>query len=139
MPRLIIKPRPELDEYLIWSTIVDCPVSGVLNRATMRETWRIAYSTLATSRLTVEEAEEFMAYADRWGWTGPGPLPDHAFVYVANIEGYTGQAEEGTCAMRDLPALARAMGRADWPAVDKILADGRRLLAASEVVGVWPA
>lgn len=32
MPRCVIKPHPEKDEYVIWSTVVDSPVSGILTR-----------------------------------------------------------------------------------------------------------
>lgn len=32
MPRCVIKPHPEKDEYVIWSTVVDAPVSEILTR-----------------------------------------------------------------------------------------------------------
>lgn len=32
MPRCVIKPHPEKDEYVIWSTVVDSPVSEILIR-----------------------------------------------------------------------------------------------------------
>ena len=40
MGRAIYKPDPALDEYLIFSTITDGPVSPVMNRKAIAQEWR---------------------------------------------------------------------------------------------------
>ena len=39
MPRIMYKPRADRDEYVIWSTVVDLPVGGVMDRGTAKATW----------------------------------------------------------------------------------------------------
>lgn len=64
MPRYVLKPQAHVDEYLIWSTVVDAPVSTVMTRAEMTNYLRRNGVTVYRHRDTDEEVEARLTRAD---------------------------------------------------------------------------
>ena len=85
------KPRPDLNEYVIWSTVVDLPVSGVMDRGTAKATWAAgAWSAMGTP-ISMEQAEESMVRADTKGWSLiDGEPGEYESLCLPNIDGYPG-------------------------------------------------
>lgn len=63
MPNYIIKPDQNVDEYVLWSTVPDAPVSGVLDRAGMTSYLTAQYWQLHSR----EEADQRLERADQTG------------------------------------------------------------------------
>ena len=122
MPRIMYKPRTDRNEYVIWSTVVDLPVSGVMDRDTAEETWRAgAYSILRTP-ISAERAEESMQRADAKGWSLiDGEPGEYELVNLANIEEYPGPYDSGTCRVADLAPVTRAIEAGDWDTLHRLL------------------
>ena len=118
------KPRPDQNEYVIWSTVVDLPVSGVLDRNTAKETWRAwAFSIMGPS-ISAERAEESMVRADTKGWSIiDGEPGEYELVHLANIDEYPGPYDSGVCRLADLAPVTRAIEAGDWVTLHRLLAE----------------
>lgn len=118
------KPRPDRNEYVIWSTVVDLPVSGVMDRGTAKETWRAGGRSILGTPTTAEHAEESMNRADATGWSIIGfNCPEYELVRLANIEQYPGPYESGICQVTDLSAVTRAIEAGDWDTLHRTLTE----------------
>ena len=115
MPRIMYKPRADRDEYVIWSTVVDLPVSGVMDRDTAKETWRAGACWILGTPISAEQAEESMTRADTKGWSLiDGEPGEYEGLNLANITGYPGPYDFGTSKVADLTTVARAIEAGDW-------------------------
>lgn len=124
MPRIMYKPRPYLDEYIIWSTVVDLPVSGVMDRGTAKETWRAGACSIMLTPISAERAEESMQRADAKGWSLiDGDCPDYELVNLANIEEYPGPYDSGVCRLADLVPVTRAIEDGEWDTLHRLLTE----------------
>lgn len=124
MPRIMYKPRPDRNEYVIWSTVVDLPVSGVLDRDTAKETWRAGACSIMGTPISAEQAEESMVRADTKGWSIIDlDCPDHEGLNLANITGYPGPYDFGTSKVADLAAVTRAIENEDWDTLHHLLTE----------------
>lgn len=124
MPRIMYKPRPDLNEYVIWSTVIDLPVSGVLDRVTAKETWRAGACSILGTPISAEQAEESMVRADSKGWSIIDfDCPEYELLYLANIEEYPGPYESGLCKVTDLAALTRAIEAEDWDTLHNLMTE----------------
>ena len=86
MPRIMYKPRADRNEYVIWSTVVDLPVSGVMDRDTAKETWRAGACSILGTPIIAEQAEESTQRADTKGWSVIGAdCPEYEWLCLANI------------------------------------------------------
>lgn len=123
MGRAIYKPDPERDEYLIFSTIVDAPVSPVMNREEIFEEWRTSCEQLYGARPSLEETEMSLARADAQGqsWREPGSYwAEEEIVRVVNMRP-SSPIEMAWCKHRDLAKLTRAVAAGDWDRVRELL------------------
>lgn len=109
------KPRPDRNEYVIWSTVVDLPVSGVMDRGTAKATWAAgAWSAMGTP-ISAEQAEESMQRADTKGWSLIAGEPgEYESLCLSNIDGYPGPYDFGTSKVADLASVTRAIEAGDW-------------------------
>lgn len=122
MPRIMYKPRPHKDEYIIWSTVVDLPVSGVMDRDTAKETWRAGACSIMGTPISAEQAEESMQRADAKGWSIiDGDCPEYEGLNLANIFWYPGPYDSGTCRLADLVPVTRAIEVGDWDMLHRLL------------------
>ena len=127
MPRLIYKPRQDVDEYIIFSTIVDTPASPVMTRKQMFERITLeGYGGMYYFTLTPEQAEASLNRADANGTselsiTGrePYPLWDEEHI-LHNLPKPFGPR---LCAHRDLAALTRALEAGDTRRIGLITKD----------------
>ncbi|SNV70433.1 Uncharacterised protein [Corynebacterium imitans] len=115
MSRTMMKPRHDRDEYVIWSTVVDLPVSGVMDRGTAKATWAAgAWSAMGTP-ISMEQAEESMQRADTKGWSLiDGEPGEYEGLNLANIDGYPGDYDFGAFKITDLATITRAIEAGDW-------------------------
>ena len=124
MPRIMYKPRTDRNEYIIWSTVVDLPVSGVMDRDTAKETWRAGACSIMGAPISAERAEESMTRADTKGWSLiDGEPGDYELVNLANIDGYPGPYDFGTSKVADLAAVTRAIETGDWDTLHRTLTE----------------
>ena len=125
MPRIMYKPRPDRDEYVIWSTVVDLPVSGVMDRDTAKATWASGECSIIGTPISDADAEKSMQRADATGWSISGiEAPVEAmFLCLGNLEGYPGDYEHGTCNLTDLAAVTRAIEHREWATLENLLTD----------------
>ena len=124
MPRIMYKPRPHKDEYIIWSTVVDLPVSGVMDRDTAKETWRAGACSIMGTPISAERAEESMQRADAKGWSIiDGEPGDYELVHLANLDGYPGPFDSGVCRLADLAPVTRAIEAGDWDTLHRLLTE----------------
>ena len=117
MPRLIYKPRQDVDEYLIFSTIVDRPVSPVLTRQQMFERITLeGYGGRYNFAHTAEQAEASLNRADANGTSELAPLGREPYP-LWDEEHLLHNLPEPFgirwCAHRDLAALTRALEAGD--------------------------
>lgn len=125
MGRAIYKPDPDLDEYLIFSTIVDAPVSPVMNREEISEEWRKSCEQLYGARLSPEAVEKWLARADANGqsWYGTGLFwEEEELVRVVNMRPDS-PIEKVWCKHGDLAKLARAVAAGDWDRVRELVTE----------------
>lgn len=123
MPRIMYKPRPDRNEYIIWSTVVDLPVSGVMDRVTAKETWRAGECSILGTPISAEQAEESMVRADTTGWSIIDlDCPEYELLYLGNIDDYPGPYDSGVCKVADLPAVTRAIEAGDWDTLHGLMA-----------------
>lgn len=123
MGRAIYKPDPDLDEYLIFSTIVDAPVSPVMNREEIFEEWRTSCEQLNGARPSLEETEKSLARADAQGqsWREPGSYwEEEELVCISNMN-IDSTFDMAWCKHRDLAKLTRAVAAGDWDRVRELL------------------
>lgn len=124
MPRIMYKPRADRNEYIIWSTVVDLPMSGVLDRDTAKETWRAGACSILGTPISAEQAEESMTRADTKGWSIIDlDCPEDEGLALANIDGYPGPYDFGICDLADLPAVTRAIESGDWDTLHQLLTE----------------
>lgn len=124
MPRIMYKPRPHKNEYIIWSTVVDLPVSGVMDRDTAKETWGAGACSIMGTLISAERAEESMTRADTKGWSLiDGEPGDYELVNLANIGGYPGTYDSGVCRLADLAPVTRAIEAGDWDTLHRLLTE----------------
>lgn len=124
MPRIMYKPRPHKNEYIIWSTMADLPVSGVLDRDTAKETWRAGACSIMGTPISNERAEESMQRADTKGWSLiDGEPGEYELVNLTNIDGYAGPYDSGMCRLADLAPVTRAIEAGDWDYLHRILTE----------------
>lgn len=124
MPRIMYKPRADRNEYVIWSTVVDLPVSGVLDRVTAKETWRAGACSILGTPITADRAEESMVRADKKGWSIiDGECPEYELLHLGNLEEYPGPYESGICQVADLAAVTRAIEAADWDTLHNLMTE----------------
>lgn len=124
MPRIMYKPRPDQNEYVIWSTVVDLPVSGVLDRDTAKAMWAAGACSIMGTPISAEQAEESMQRADTKGWSIIAGEPgDYELVHLANIDGYPGPYDSGTCKVTDLSAVTRAIEAGDWATLHNLMTE----------------
>lgn len=122
MPRIMYKPNPELDEYVIWSTVAGTPLGPVMDRATAKETWRAGGCSTIGSPTSEEQAEEAMKLADSKGWSNQiFDCPEDVLLYICNIFDYPGPFDSGLCEVADLAYITRAIEVRDWDTVHKLL------------------
>lgn len=81
MPSYIIKPNPDVDEYVLWSTIPDTPVSDVLGRAGMTR-FLVSEYWQSNTRAQVEVDERL----DRADQTGTSALWDIGSTQYVRVE-----------------------------------------------------
>ena len=129
MGRAIYKPDPALDEYLIFSTITDGPVSPVMNRKAIAQEWRDSCEAIYGERPSAEETEMSLARADLhgqswwrrcWYWD----VEEHVSLRNMHCES---PFEDATCKHRDLAKLVRAVACSDWAAAEALLTDITRI------------
>lgn len=95
MPRYIVKPDQAKDEYVLWSTIVDSPVSPVLNRKSMevflcQDYW---------DQYTEQQAIESIYRADKWGVSDRWLTGDEQTIrveakdWIEDLHGYVKNAD----------------------------------------------
>lgn len=124
MPRIMYKPRPHKNEYIIWSTVVDLPVSGVMDRDTAKETWSAGACSIMGTPISAEQAEESMVRADTKGWSLiPSDPAEHELVNLANIDGYPGPYDSGVCKVTDLTTVTRAIEAGDWDTLHGLMTE----------------
>lgn len=124
MPRIMYKPRPHKNEYIIWSTVVDLPVSGVLDRDSAKETWRAGACSIMGTPISAERAEESMVCADTKGWSIiDGEPGEYELVHLANIDSYPGPYDSGVCRLADLAPVTRAIEAGDWVTLHRLLTE----------------
>ena len=124
MPRIMYKPRPHKNEYIIWSTVVDLPVSGVMDRKKAKKTWRKGACWNLGTPISAERAEESMQRADTKGWSIiDGDCPEYEFLRLANIEDYPGPYDSGVCRLADLAPVTRAIESGDWDYLHRLLTE----------------
>lgn len=124
MPRIMYKPRTGRNEYIIWSTVVDLPMSGVLDRDTAKETWRAGGCSILGTPISEEQAEESMVRADTTGWSIIDlDCPEYEGLNLANIDGYPGPYDFGICDLADLPAVTGAIEAGDWDTLHQLLTE----------------
>lgn len=122
MPRIMFKPNLGRDEYVIWSTVVEGPVSGVMDRATAKEKWRAGECSLTKTPISVEEAEEDMQRTDATGWTVTEvEWSEEESIMLCNLDGYPGDADVGVFLVSDMATLTRAIDAEDWATLDSLL------------------
>ncbi|MCK2199179.1 hypothetical protein [Corynebacterium callunae] len=110
MPRCVIKPHPEKDEYVIWSTVVDSPVSEVLTRdEAVRE---------------YPGGEESVARADETGasWADDRSIywGTKEFIREVNV-GDT--CFKGLCYFGHIPAIIQAWKAGDTDTLQSLIQD----------------
>lgn len=124
MPRIMYKPRPHKNEYIIWSTVVDLPVSGVLDRDTAKTTWAAGACSILGTPISAEQAEESTIRADTKGWSIIDfDCPEYGVLNLANIDGYPGDYDFGTFKTTDLTSVTRAIEAGDWDTLHQLLAE----------------
>lgn len=124
MPRIMYKPHPDRNEYVIWSTVVDLPVSGVMDRDTAKETWRAGACSILGTPISAERAEESMQRADTTGWSIiDGECPEYELLHLGNLDDYPGPYDSGTCKVTDLAAVTRAIEAGDWDTLHNLLTE----------------
>ncbi|WP_185963384.1 hypothetical protein [Corynebacterium guaraldiae] len=124
MPRIMYKPRTDRNEYIIWSTVVDLPMSWVLDRDTAKETWRAGGCSILGTPISEEQAEESMVRADTKGWSLiDGEPGEYELLNLANIEYYPGPYDSGVCRVADLAPVTRAIEAEDWDALHQLLTE----------------
>lgn len=119
MPRYLLKPNPNRDEYVYWSTIVDAPVTGVMSRDEMKG--YLLHGQGLTPPHTDVEAEERLARTDEKGhslidWDGNG-WGQSELVRVEHRD----YARTGMVAHEDIAELTRAMESGDWATVERLV------------------
>ena len=115
MPRIMYKPRPNKNEYIIWSTVVDLPVSGVMDRDTAKETWLDGACSILGTMISAGLAEESMVRADTKGWSLiDGEPGEYELLCLANIGDYPGPYDSGVCRVADLAPVTRAIEAGEW-------------------------
>ena len=118
------KPRTDRNEYIIWSTVVDLPMSGVIDRDTAKEAWRAGGCSILGTPISEEQAEESMVRADTKGWSliagGPG---EYELVNLTNIDGYPGPYDSGVCRVEDIAPVTRAIETGDWDTLHQLLTE----------------
>lgn len=124
MPRIMYKPRHDRDEYIIWSTVVDLPVSEVMDRDTAKETWSAGACSIMGTPITAEQAEESMVRADAKGWSVIDfDCHEYELLLLANIEEYPGPYVSGVCRVADLAAATRAIESEDWDTLHSLMTE----------------
>lgn len=124
MPRIMYKPRTDRNEYIIWSTVVDLPVSGVMDRKKAKKTWRKGACWTLGTPISAERAEESMQRADTKGWSIiDWDCPEYELVNLANIDGYPGPYDSGVCRVADLVPVTRAIEAGDWDTLHQLLTE----------------
>lgn len=124
MPRIMYKPRPHKNEYIIWSTVVDLPVSEVMDRDTAKETWRAGACSILGTPISAERAEESMQRADTKGWSLiDGEPREYELVNLTNIDGYPGPYDSGVCRVADLAPVTRAIEAGDWGNLHNVMTE----------------
>lgn len=100
MPRCVIKPHPDKNEYVIWSTVVDAPVSEILTREE-------AVQAYPGGEESVARADETGASWADWRNTFWGTTELIREISVGDEEFY------GTCKFEDIPDIIRAWTNGD--------------------------
>ena len=122
MPRIMYKPRSDKNEYIIWSTVIDLPVSGVMDRKKAKKTWRKGACWNLGTPISAERAEESMQRADTKGWSIiDGDCPEYEGLNLANINDYPGPYHSGDFKITDLAAVTRAIEAGDWDTLHNLL------------------
>ncbi|MFS0181889.1 hypothetical protein ACL1EX_07430 [Corynebacterium striatum] len=118
------KPRPDKNEYIIWSTVIDLPVSDVMDRDTAKETWRAGACSIIGTPISDEQAEESMVRADTTGWSIIDlDCPEYEGLNLANINDYPGPYDSGGFKITDLAAVTRAIEAGDWDTLHQLLTE----------------
>ena len=97
MGRAVYKPNPDKDEYVIWSTVVDSPVSDVLTRAEMLTAWDGGKDSL-------DRADK---YGHSWQDTMGIPIGWGEQEYIREIT-IRDNYFEGSCRFEDIADIVRA-------------------------------
>lgn len=129
MGRAIYKPDPDLDEYLIYSTITDGPVSPVMNLKAIAQEWRDSCEAINGERPSIEETEKSLARADLNGqswWWRRSYWDDEEHVSIRNMHPNP-PFDDATCKHRNLAKLARAVACSDWAAAEALLTNITRI------------
>lgn len=125
MGRAIYKPDPDLDEYLIFSTITDGPVSPVMNREQIAEEWKASCELLYGERPSDADTRRSLDRADAHGqsWKIRGTFwEDEEFVRISNMN-IDSPIDMAWCQHRDLAKLTRAVAAADWDQVRELVTE----------------
>ena len=123
MGRAIYKPDPDLDEYLIFSTITDGPVSLVMNREQIAEEWKASCELLYGERPCDADTRRSLDRADAQGqsWREPGSYwEEEELVCISNMN-IDSTFDMAWCKHRDLAKLTRAVAAGDWDQVRELL------------------
>ena len=124
MPRIMYKPRPDKNEYIIWSTVIDLPVYDVMDRDTAKEAWRAGACSIIGAPISAEQAEESMVRADTKGWSIiNGECPEYEGLNLANINDYPGPYDSGDFKITDLAAVTRAIEAGDWDTLHNLMTE----------------
>lgn len=113
MPNYIIKPNPNVDEYVLWSTIPDGPVSEVLGRAEMTLFLMYRYYQAHTRA----EAEDRLDRADQRGTSTLWDIGSTQYVRVEEDWLYC----DGSVSNARVADLVRALHARDEKAVRSLI------------------
>lgn len=110
MGRAVYKPNRDKDEYVIWSTVVDSPVSDVLTREEMLAVWN--------------GGKDSLDRADKYGhsWQDPMGIPigwgEQEYIREINVDG---EDFDGYCRFEDIADIVRADNNHDAETLRRLI------------------
>lgn len=102
MARCVIKPNPDVDEYLVWSTVVDCYISQPLSKEKLLEYAQLKPSFSFIDEACIARADETGASWQEWRQNVFGTEVVIREVRVGTV------TLAGTCQFGDIPEIYRA-------------------------------
>lgn len=115
MPHIVVKPRKDVNEYIVWSTVNDSPVSKVMTRDEVFYHLMESQNGMKASihdRLNRADVSGLSVIYDRkprWG--------TEKFVRIETIDRYI----VGRVKFEDLGRLADAIYHRNWTVIDDVV------------------